>query len=218
MEQDLVHKRPFLFVSLIFGLTYPLNIFINLPDFAIILWKMGAVASLALYALRNHSHGHFLILVAFLAFYALGDGLVEFDLLWGGISFVIGHCIAIYLYSRHRRATVTRSQKTLALAVIIFVPLLSWLFTVEATGEGGFDALLYGLILAVMTAMAWTSAFPRYRTGLGAMLFIISDLILFTSIGIPDSIILSLAAWYSYYFGVFLITTGIVQTMRQRGI
>lgn len=217
MDQDLAHKRPFLFISLIFGLTYPLNILMNLPDLIIILWKMGAVGSLALYALRNHSHGYFLILSAFLVFYALGDGLVEFDLLWGGISFVIGHFIAIFLYSRHRRETLTRSQKTLAMAIIIFAPLLAWLFAAEATGESGVDALIYGLILAVMAAMAWTSAFPRYRTGFGAILFIASDLLLFTSIGISDSIILSLAVWYSYYFGVFLITTGIVQTMRQRG-
>lgn len=215
MEQDLAHKRPFLFISLIFGLTYPLNILIYLPDFIIILWKMSAVGALALYALRNHSDGHYLILAAFLAFYALGNGLDEFDLTWGAIAFAIGHLIAIYLYSKHRRPHLTRSQKTLAMAVIIFVPLTAWLFSVQATGGSAIDIYIYGLILSAMAAMAWTSAFPRYRTGCGAMLFIISYLLLFISIEMQDNIILSLIIWYSYYFGIFLIAIGIVQTMRK---
>lgn len=217
MEQDLFHKRPFLFVSLFFGLSYPLHYFINMPDIAIILWKVSAVGALALYALRNHSHGDFLILAAFLAFYALGDGLVEIYLQWGGAAFAIGHFIAIYLYIRHRRVSLTFSQKGLAIAVVIIAPFLAWQLAARATGESGLDAMAYAFILSVMAALAWTSAFPRYRTGLGAILFIISDLLLFARIGVEDKMILNFAVWYSYYFGVFLITTGIVQTMRKRG-
>lgn len=217
MEQDLAHKRPFLFISLIFGLTYPLSFFINLPEPAIIIWKMGAVACLALYALRNHTRGSFAILASLLAFYALGDGLIQFDLMWGGIAFTIGHLIAIYLFTRYRRPKLTFSQKLLAAAIPIIVPFIGW-GIMQVQGEAGWDAVLYLLFISVMAALAWTSSFPRYRVGLGAIIFIISDLLIFARMGMsPEIFWLNLAIWYSYYFGVFLMTTGIVQTMRKSG-
>ncbi len=217
MDQDLAHKRPFLFISLIVAISYPISFYINMPDLVMIAWKMAAVGCLALYALRNHQHGNFLILAAFLSFYALGDGLVEFNLIWGAIAFSIGHIIAIYLFSRYRRAQLSPSQKALACFIPFIVPIIAWTI-VRSPTESGFDAALYIFLLAVMAAMAWSSSFPRYRTGLGAILFIISDLLLFSRFKIgDDNIILNLSVWYSYYFGVFLITTGIVQTIRKKG-
>lgn len=217
MEQDLAHRRPFLFISLVFGLSYPLHYFFNIPDLAIIAWKMAAVGCLALYALRNHHHGHFIILAIFLGFYALGDGLVEFYLELGGIAFGIGHIIAIYLFSRYRRPQLSPSQIALAFAIPIITPFVAWAI-VESPTESGLDAALYTFLLAVMAAMAWSSSFPRYRTGLGAILFIISDFLLFSRFKIgDDNMILNLSVWYSYYFGVFLIAIGIVQTMRKKG-
>ncbi len=217
MDQDLAHRRPFLFISLLVAISYPISHYIDMPDLAMVAWKMAAVGCLALYALRNHNHGNFLILAVFLAFYALGDGLVEFDLIWGAIAFATGHIIAIYLFSRYRRPHLSPSQITLACTLPIIVPFIAWAITRDAT-ESGFDAALYSLLLAIMAAMAWSSAFPRYRTGLGAILFILSDLLLFSRFKIgDDNLILNLSVWYSYYFGVFLITTGIVQTLRKKG-
>lgn len=217
MDQDLAHRRPFLFISLIVAISYPISFYINMPDLVLVAWKMAAVGCLALYALRNHHHGNFLILAAFLAFYALGDGLVEFDLNWGAIAFATGHIIAIYLFNRYRRPKLSPSQIGLTLAIPIIVPFIAWAI-VRSPTESGFDAALYIFLLAVMAAMAWSSSFPRYRTGLGAILFIVSDLLLFSRFKIgDDNIILNLSVWYSYYFGVFLITTGIVQTLRKKG-
>lgn len=217
MNQDLAHKRPFLFLSLIVAITYPVSFYINMPDLVMIAWKMAAVGCLALYALRNHHHGNFLILAAILSFYALGDGLIEFDIIWGAVSFSMGHVIAIYLFSRYRRPRLSPSQKTLALIIPILVPSIAYITATTPT-DSGFNAALYSFLLSLMAAMAWSSAFPRYRTGLGAILFIISDLLLFSRFKIGDNnIILNLSVWYSYYFGVFLMTTGIVQTIRKKG-
>ncbi len=218
MEQDLAHRRPFLFLSLIIAIAYPISFYVNMPDPVMIAWKIAAVGGLALYALRNHSHGNFLILAAFLTFYALGDGLVELKLIWGAAAFAIGHIIAIYLFSRHRRPQLSPSQKTLVLVIPIIVPSIAYTI-VRSPTEVGFDAALYSFLLSLMAAMAWSSAFPRYRTGLGAILFIISDLLLFSRLKIgDDNLLLNLSIWYSYYFGVFLITTGIVQTLRKKEV
>lgn len=217
MDQDLAHRRPFLFISLIFGITFPLHVFFNMPDLAIIVWKMAAVGCLAFYALRNHHRGNFLILASFLGFYALGDGLVEFYIEIGGIAFAIGHIIAIYLFSRYRRPKLSPSQKILTLAIPIIVPFIAWAI-VRSPTETGMDAALYTFLLAVMAAMAWSSSFSRYRAGLGAILFIFSDLLLFSRFKMgDDNMLLNFAIWYSYYFGVFLITIGIVQTIRKKG-
>lgn len=217
MDQDLAHKRPFLFISLIFGLSFPLHDFFNMPDIAIIAWKMSAVGCLALYALRNHHHGHFIVLASILGFYALGDGLVEFYIEIGGIAFAIGHIIAIYLFSRYRRPKLSPSQKILTFAIPIVAPFIAWAI-VRTPTETGLDAALYTFLLSAMAAMAWSSSFSRYRTGLGAILFIISDLLLFSRFKVGDNnMILNLSVWYSYYFGVFLIATSIVQTMRKKG-
>lgn len=217
MEQDLIHRRPFLFASLAFGLSYPLASYIYMPEMIAILWKMAAVGCLALYALRNHSHGHFAILASFLLFYSLGDGLIEFELIYGAIAFAIGHFIAIYLFLQNRRTSLNFSQKLLALFLPIITPLIAWTI-ISSPEQSGYDVAIYSFIIALMAAFAWTSSFPRYRVGLGAISFIISDLLIFQRMNMLSDIIwLNLLIWYGYYFGVFLMATGIVQTLRKKG-
>jgi uncharacterized membrane protein YhhN len=76
---------------------------------------------------------------------------------------------------------------------------------------------LYGLALGGMAACAWMSAFPRYRVGVGAALFLASNLLLIADMGpltgaaLPDALV-----WPLYYGGQFLITVGVVQTLRKR--
>ena len=61
------------------------------------------------------------------------------------------------------------------------------------------------------------SAFPRYRVGIGAVLFLASDLLLIAGRGplegqaLPDALI-----WPLYYAGQFLIAVGAVQTFNRR--
>ena len=66
-------------------------------------------------------------------------------------------------------------------------------------------------------ASAWASAFPRYRVGAGAVLFLVSDLLLFAELGpLQGSIVPQIMVWPLYYLGQFLIATGIAQTLRKR--
>ena len=78
-------------------------------------------------------------------------------------------------------------------------------------------AQVYSLFLAVMAAMAWTSNFPRYRVGTGALLFVVSDLLIFARLGpLENSVLPDWLVWPLYYFGQFLICTGVIQSLRHQ--
>ncbi len=212
LGQDLAHKRPWLLASLVFGLSYPVIFMFNVPGIWAIMWKMGALACLVPYALRKHHNGEFMILATVLALCALGDGLVEISLRSGAIAFGLAHLLAIWLYSKHRRVKPTASQVMLAITVFLLTPFIAYFLA-------GIEAAAYAVLLSAMAGMAWNSNFPRYRIGTGAMLFVASDLILFAREGdkLAHTPAIDAAIWYSYYAGMVLIATGIVQTLIKRG-
>lgn len=218
MGQDLAHKRPWLLASLVAGISFPATWLLLPLDgglFAII-WKMAAVGLLVPFALRRHHEGEFILLAIMLAFYALGDGLLELDLFAGGLAFAIGHVVAIYIYFRHRRVKPVFSQKLLAATLLILPPIIAAML--PDTREEAVQMGSYGVILSIMAAMAWSSNFPRYRVGTGAVMFVISDLLIAGRLGpLAGSDIVDIAIWYLYYFGVFLIATGVAQTLVKRG-
>ncbi len=146
---------------------------------------------------------------------ALGDVLIEIDTGAGGAAFFAAHVIAMWLYSRHRRAAVMPSQKLAAVALLIATPVISYLL--PADRSAALPVALYGLALGGMAGMAWTSAFPRYRVGVGALLFVASDLLIFAQMGpLAESSLPGLTIWPLYYFGQFLICTGVVRWLRGR--
>lgn len=218
MGQDLAHKRPWLLASLLAGLSFPAtwlllpfdgNVFANI-------WKMAAVGLLVPFALRRHHEGEFIWLAVMLAFYALGDGLIELSMIYGAIAFAAGHVIGVAIYFRHRRVGAAFSQKLLAVTILLLTPVIA--YGLPGNPEEGVQVAAYSVILAAMAAMAWSSNFPRYRVGTGAVLFVVSDLLIFARLGpLANSELTSVAIWYLYYFGVFLIATGIAQTLVKRG-
>ena len=146
---------------------------------------------------------------------SLGDMAIEVDRTVGGLLFFAHHVMALGVYLRNRRENLTPSQKWAAAAMLLLTPLIAWLLPadrVAATTIG-----LYGLALGAMAASAWASTFPRYRVGAGAVLFLLSDLLLFAELGpLQGSILPQIAVWPAYYLGQLLIATGIAQTLRKR--
>jgi hypothetical protein len=212
MGQDLAHKRPWLAASLLFGLSFPFASWLPVPGLAAMFWKMAAVGCLVPYMLRRHHDGHFAWAAIFLGLYALADGVLEQSVMAGGAIFAAGHAVAITLYLRHRRPIMAPTQLALALVLFIATPVIIW-FLVQAP-----SATLYGAIVGAMAAAAWSSNFPRYRVGTGAVLFVTSDLILVAQMGPLEGWIgQGYVVWYLYYAGVLLIATGIVQTLVKRG-
>ncbi len=218
MAQDLAHKRPYLFGSLIAGISFPAT-WLFLPiegGLYAILWKMAAVGLLVPFALRRHHEGEFILLAIMLGFYALGDGLIELSMVAGALAFAVGHLVAMLIYFRHRRVSPVFSQKLIAGIIFVATPVIA--YGLPPTPDEGIQVAAYSVILAAMAAMAWNSNFPRYRVGLGAILFVISDLFIFAELGpLAGSTITGIAIWYLYYFGVLMIAVGVAQTLVKRG-
>lgn len=213
VKRALIESRPYLLLSLLAAISYYFARDAALPFALLTLWKGLAVGFLALYALRRHQSLDATLIAAVMAFGALGDMLIELALTWGAIAFIIGHIIAIILYARNRRERATFSQKALAILLVPATIFFSWAL-VARPGEAE-PIAFYALFLGTMAAMAWTSRFPRYRVGIGALLFILSDLLIFSRFGpLENSAIPDYLVWPTYYFGQFLICTGVIQKLR----
>lgn len=214
-KRALIEKRPWLLASLIAGISFWFVKDGHLPGLYQMAWKGAGVALLAVYALVRHHGADSRQIGAVMALGALGDVLIELSLELGAVAFLIGHLVAIHLYWRHRRAETSASQKLAALALLVLIPLIAWLLPADRAAAPGI--LFYSLGLAVMTAMAWTSSFPRYQVGIGAVLFAVSDLLIFARLGpLATSALPGLLIWPLYYFGQFLICTGVIGELRRR--
>lgn len=215
VKRALVESRPWLLLSLIAAISYYFVSDAPIPGLYLMLWKGLGVGFLAVFALVRHHSADGRLIGGVMALGALGDMLIEIDLIYGAVAFLLGHIVAIVLYARHRRQTVTPSQRAFAIVLVPAVVLIAWALPMDRNGAGGIA--LYSLFLAIMAAMAWTSDFPRYRVGTGALMFVASDLLIFARFGplegsaIPDWLI-----WPLYYFGQFLICTGVIQSLRHR--
>ena len=209
MEYREKRARVLLFGAVAAGLSYPAVWGLGLGPDIMTLWKGAGVALLALWAALKARERDGWLLAAVMALGAAGDVLLEIvGLSVGALAFAAGHLAAIWLYARNRRAALTSSQRTLALLIVPATVITAWFLPfdrAEAPGIAG-----YALLLGVMAAMAWTSRFPRYRTGIGAMMFVASDLLIFARLGpIGDTVPVGVAIWLLYFVGQWMIATGV---------
>jgi uncharacterized membrane protein YhhN len=176
-------------------------------------WKGGGVGLLALYAaLRAYTaDGWLLVLVLLLG--ALGDVLLETaGMTIGAVSFLIGHLVAIGLYLKNRRSVLSASQGAAAAAMVIAVPLIAYLLPGDRSQAP--LVAIYALGLGCMAASAWISRFPRYWTGLGAVLFAVSDLLIFAREGpLAGAPLIGIAVWALYFAGQAMICLGVTRTL-----
>lgn len=178
-----------------------------------ILLKGAGVGLLAVYALQRVPHNRHgldgVLLVAALTLAALGDMAIELDPVTCGAFFAAAHCAAVALYLRNRHARPSPVQKIIGLALLFGTPLVSYGLSGQAY------IAIYASFLGAMAAAAWMSHYPRYRVGTGAVLFVISDWLIFSREGgfnlglLPDLLI-----WPLYYIGQVMIATGVVQCLR----
>lgn len=180
--------------------------------------KASGVGLLALWAIGSARCLDGRLIAAVLGCGALGDWLIETaGLVEGGAAFAVGHVTAIILYARNRRPRLQPSQLALGLAVVPLALLIAWPLVHRADPMLAPVAILYTALVASMAAAAWTSSFPRYRTGLGAMAFLASDLVLLAAEGgtITRAAALWLV-WPLYFGGQLLIAHGVVGSLRSR--
>ena len=214
-RRALAEKRPFLLASMAAALAFYVLRWGAWPELYLIPLKGAGVALLAVYLWMRHSSPDARLMAWAFGAASLGDMAIEFDRTIAGLLFFAYHVMALGVYLRNRRETLAPSQKWAAAAMLLLTPLIAWSMPADRTEAT--NLALYGLALGAMAASAWASAFPRYRVGAGAVLFLVSDLLLFAELGpLQGSIGPQIMVWPLYYFGQFLIATGIAQTLRKR--
>ena len=197
------------------GVSYIAGWFLPIPDWANVAWKGAGVSLLALYAALNARGLDGWLLAVVLAFGALGDMLLEtHGLITGAFAFLAGHLAAIGLYLKNRRPTLGGADWAVAVGIVVSVTVAAYLLPPERAGAG--LVALYAFGLAVMAACAWLSRFPRALVAAGALMFCVSDLLIFLRTGRPELDILpmGLAVWGLYFAGQALIAVGGVRGLR----
>ncbi len=194
-------------VSVIAGLAFPL-IEHRFGSAANIAAKGAGVTALAIAAfLLRHRW-----LAVIMAAGAIGDILLEIPGLFfiGAGAFAIGHCIAMLFYGQNRRAGLGRVDGLAAAALIGFGLAMPALVMPAGTPVGAL--MLYAALLCGMAAAALLSRFALAFVGIGALLFVASDTLIFMRMGgslIGGAAVHGLLVWYSYYLGQLLIFLGV---------
>lgn len=193
--------------SIIAGVSYIASWNMDLSQAASLTWKGLGVGLLAVYAALRAKDLNGWLLAAVMTLGTLGDVLLGIQFIVGAVAFLIGHGVAVVLYLRNRRQTIQKSQ--LALAVLLVPATVFIAFMLPADRAGAPGVAFYTLGLSLMAATAWTSRFPRFTVGIGALLFLVSDLVIFAKMGfLPDTFLTGLAVWVPYYGGQLLIAVG----------
>lgn len=214
-RRALADKRPYLVLSVLAALAFFYLQVTNLPGLYLIPIKGSAVGFLALYAWMRHSSRSAQLLASALAAAAVGDMAIEFDLIAGAVGFLVYHTIALLLFLRHRGAVLESRDSLIFLGLLLGTPFAAYFLPYD---EGmRLPVAIYALALGAMAAGAWASDFPRLRVGAGALLFVISDLLIFAELGpLSGSAVPQYLVWPIYYLGMFLIAIGVVTTLRKR--
>ncbi|MBP8246431.1 MAG: lysoplasmalogenase [Phenylobacterium sp.] len=187
-----------------------------LPEAANIVWKGAGVALLALYAATRAKSLDGWLITAVMALGATGDVLLEtHGLVTGAVAFLAGHLVAIGLYLRNRRPALERSQLLLAILIVPATVVGAYLLPADRAGAPGIA--FYSAGLAIMAATAWISRFPRMGVGLGALMFVASDLLIFARSGpLEHNPWVGFAVWALYFAGQLRICLGVVRTLAKR--
>jgi uncharacterized membrane protein YhhN len=200
--------RAVLIAAVIGGVSYVIAWGLHLPPAADLAWKGSGVGLLAVYAgLKARSLDGWLI-TAVMAFGALGDVLLGVNFIVGALAFLVGHLVAMGLYLRNRRPVLSKSQLALAVVLVPATVIIAWLPPIDRSAAPGIA--VYALGLSAMAACAWTSRFPRLWVGLGAVFFVVSDLLIFARMGpLPDNLAVGLGVWGLYFGGQLMICLGV---------
>ena len=213
-KRALAEHRPYLLLSLLFGVSYFFVQDDQVGGAWLMLWKGAGVFFLAVYALHRGRGRDGVLIALVMAVSSMADVVLTVNLLFGGGLFAIAHAFAIWLYLVNRRETTSSSQKLAAAALFALTPLVAGLMTYPL--DNWQIATAYSLVVGAMAAAAWTSRFPRYRVGVGAVLFVVSDLVIFgNESGHVSPELAEWLIWPLYFSGQFLIATGVVQTIRK---
>lgn len=208
-KRALIDHRPWLLAGIAAALAYYFLWNNPIGGLWLILLKGAGLACLSAYAFMRAPGADGKLLAVALLLACAAVMALELWFVVGGALFAASHLVMVALYLRNRRERTVWSQRMLAVILLIGVPVVAYLLSEQV------EIAIYASILGLMAATAWISRFPRYRVGIGAILFVISDWLIFSRMGsfdlgvLPDTLV-----WPLYFAGQVMIATGVVQTLR----
>ena len=205
-----------LWAAILAGVSYVASWSLPLPQAASLAWKGAGVGLLTVYAGLKARDLDGRLLCAVMGLGALGDVLLgAAGLVVGAVAFLAGHAVAIVLYWRNRRPTLSPSQRLLALTLAPATVIIA--FSLPADRAGAPGIAVYAPGLSLMAAAAWTSRFQRMRVGAGALMFLVSDLLIFAREGqLAHAAWVGLAIWGLYFAGQTLLCLGVTEALSRR--
>jgi uncharacterized membrane protein YhhN len=178
-------------------------------------WKGAGVGLLALYATSQAKSLDGWLLAAVMALGCAGDVLLETSgLKVGALAFLGGHLVAIALYLRNRSPALTVRHWILAALLVPSTVATAWSLPFDRSSAPGIA--LYAAGLGAMAACAYLSRFRRDRVALGALMFLVSDQLIFARAGPLHGVAwVSDAVWILYFSGQTLIAMGVREGLEE---
>lgn len=153
-----------------------------------------------------------------LAVSAVADMLLAaVGVLAGGLCFALAHAIAILAYAGSPGLTISRPR---ALAAAAF-PILATLAACALLAAAGrpWAMGLFVILSGTMAASALLSRFPLWLTGLGAVIFTLSDVLFFADLALFDGAArLGWLTWLCFAAGYALVARGAIQFNEARRV
>lgn len=209
-------RAPLFAAALIAGISYAFADRVVDPGPLQWAWKGAGVGLLALWAAMQSRSGDGRLLAIGMAIYAIADVLLNAaGAVPGGAAFAIGHGVMIALYRRNRRR-LTGGERAILALLLVAVPVAAFLLP-ERRGEA-VQVAVYAAVVGAMAAAALASRFRRDRVGLGALMFLVSDLLIFARMGpLAHSAIPGLGIWPLYFAGQALMARGVAHGLAAGG-
>lgn len=213
-KRALAQKRPLILASVVAALAWYYLDGGPYPGLLLLALKGLSMALLAAWLWLRHQSGEARLMACAFIAASLAGMAIELDVTIGGLLFFAYHLIALGLYLQHKRGDLSAPDKAIVTVLLLGPAVLGYILPGAAAGQRvGF----YALALGAMAAGAWASTFPRALVGAGAVLFVLSDLVLFAQMGpLAASDLPRALVWPLYYLGQLLIATGIVRTLHKR--
>lgn len=180
----------------------------SLPKPLIVATKglFSALLAMSVFAARKGSASN--MVGAALAISAVGDMmLVTIGSAAGGLAFAVAHLLAGYAYAKNRSDNNSATLWLFAIAVPLFAVVSSYLAL--RGSDQNILMSLFPLISASMAALAILSRFPLWLSGLGAAIFVVSDVLFLADLGIlRHSGEWGFLTWASYAVGYAMVARG----------
>jgi uncharacterized membrane protein YhhN len=199
--------------AVIGGVSYVASWGLPLSQPASLVWKGTGVGFLALYAAIRAKSVDGWLLAAVMALGAAGDVLLgAAGQTVGGATFLAGHLVAMGLYLRNLRPTLSGAEWFCAAWLPPIAAGVAFVLPADRAAAPGIA--IYALGGAAAAALAWISRFPRSRVALGATLFLVSDELIFARLGpLAGQAWVDFAVWGLYFAGQALIALGVAGTL-----